>query len=167
LAEGQADDESDALVKRDRVVTLLMRWTDTNTVTWLVGATLLIFLVGCDDKKTEEGDPGDEAETDSGDGDGDGITCPDPFPEFDKSCTAVEDCFVALHQVSCCGTLVAIGLNVADQPTFNEVEMVCVSEYPECECAPGPIVTDDGSETEDFTMITVECVQNSCTTTVP
>jgi hypothetical protein len=152
--------------------------------TLIVGASLVLLVsVGCDkaddgdtagDGSTTSGDgdgeseTGDgEGETGDGDGDGDPIMCPDQFPSFDKSCVDVGECVIALHQTNCCGTLAAIGINVAEQAAFEAAEAICESQYPGCGCAAGPTTAEDGNSSTDDTAIVVDCVEGSCTTLVP
>ncbi len=88
------------------------------------------------------------------------------FPLLDKTCSVASDCFVARHMINCCGTQVAIGLNVASESEFGPGETACASAYPACGCAPLPPAAEDG-RTEAAGTIEVECVSQRCTTFVP
>ena len=154
-----------------------MRGTESK----LVGISLAVLLsLACDDKDvgTETGDAGDgdgdagtgdggDGDTGDGDGDGDGdggVMCPDQFPVFSKACADTAACEIAFHTVSCCGTEVAIGIATSELAAFEQAEVVCDSQYPECDCASLPTMTEDGQSTEDPSLITVECVEGSCMT---
>jgi hypothetical protein len=144
---------------------------------------VLLVSVACD--KGNDGDTGGDGETtngdgdgettvgdgdgDSGDGDGDGdpIMCPEQFPSFDKSCAGVGECVIALHQVDCCGTMIAFGINASELAAFEAAEATCASQYPGCECAPGPTSAEDGDSSQDPSAIVVDCVMGSCATSIP
>lgn len=106
----------------------------------------------------------------TGDTDGSGISCtsePQVFPSFDRTCAAAEDCSLVFHQLDCCGTLVAWGLNSNDAKPFAEVEAMCQMQFPMCDCSPMPTVTDDGKTVEDAATIMVACMDGSCHSFVP
>ncbi|GMV40778.1 MAG: hypothetical protein AMXMBFR64_24940 [Myxococcales bacterium] len=63
------------------------------------------------------------------------------FPTFDKGCGSNAGCAVALHQVDCCGTAVALGIATSEVPAFEAAEALCLSQYPACDC--GPVSTTD------------------------
>jgi hypothetical protein len=77
---------------------------------------------------------------------------------LDHSCTADADCEVALHQTDCCGSLVAVGINVAADGTFQADETACDATYPGCGCAPAPTMTDSGETATDPGTIQAACV---------
>ncbi|MBM4389220.1 MAG: hypothetical protein FJ088_15900, partial [Deltaproteobacteria bacterium] len=84
------------------------------------------------------------------------------FPEFDKSCEKDEDCVLVYHQINCCGTLVAWGLNAFEKTAFEYAESVCQSQYPPCGCAQAPTMAEDlntAFSEEDFS---VKCTQEKC-----
>jgi hypothetical protein len=89
------------------------------------------------------------------------------FPTFAKTCTMATDCATALHTVSCCGTLTAIGINVAEKPAFNAAEATCEMQYPACGCAQSPTTTEDGKTSMDDTQIQVGCTNGQCMTFLP
>jgi len=84
------------------------------------------------------------------------------FPEFDRACTEPADCAVALHQVDCCGSLVAWGINSAELARFDKAEKLCGEMFPICDCAPMPTLVEDGSSTELNETIAVTCEAGSC-----
>jgi len=88
------------------------------------------------------------------------------FPTFDKSCTLASDCFIAIHQINCCGSMKALGLNQAEQARFAADEKICQGQYPGCGCAAAPTVAEDGQSESAGKMIVVECQARQCTTLV-
>ena len=81
------------------------------------------------------------------DGSGSAVQCgtsPSKFPVFAKGCAADGECFVALHQVNCCGTQVALGLSKGEASAFEAAEKQCVSQYPGCGCAQFATQAEDG-----------------------
>lgn len=88
------------------------------------------------------------------------------FPALDKACVQTSDCFIAQHQIDCCGTFDAIGLNVASQAMFASDEAACEAKYPGCGCASRPTMAEDGRSQADGT-IAVRCEAQQCRTYVP
>jgi hypothetical protein len=101
---------------------------------------------------------------------GDGVSCTGQnptFPAFDKICERADECFVAFHMVSCCGSQVAIGVSNVDRDRFAADEAVCESQYPACGCPPGPTQAEDGNTTIDNNRIVVQCTSaRQCATAV-
>ena len=94
------------------------------------------------------------------DASGDAVTCSaqnPTFPTFDKTCERADECFVALHMVSCCGTQVAIGMNTTERDRFNADETRCDAQYPGCGCPVGPTTAEDGNMTINNNEIVVQC----------
>jgi hypothetical protein len=89
------------------------------------------------------------------------------FPMFDKTCTVAADCVTALHMINCCGTLTAIGINVAEKPAFDAAESTCQMQYPGCGCAQFPTTTEDGKMSMDDNQIQVACSNGQCMTFLP
>jgi hypothetical protein len=88
------------------------------------------------------------------------------FPVLDKACAVASDCFIADHVVSCCGTQIAIGLNVSTMTAFVAAEQACQAAYPSCDCDVTPTMAEDGRSSVDG-AITVQCDQGLCRTSVP
>ncbi len=88
------------------------------------------------------------------------------FPLLDKRCVAPSDCAIAQHMVSCCGTMIAIGLANTSIAAFDSAETACAAGYPGCGCASLPTAAEDGRTEVDGT-IEVTCDAGSCTTFVP
>jgi hypothetical protein len=88
------------------------------------------------------------------------------FPTFDKSCDAATDCLIGLHQVDCCGSLVAIGIRASERDRFQADEARCVAMYPGCDCAGRPTLAEDG-HTGTYDRLVVRCDGGRCMTTFP
>ncbi|MSP60993.1 MAG: hypothetical protein EXR72_11740 [Myxococcales bacterium] len=88
------------------------------------------------------------------------------FPEFDRACAAAQDCFIALHQINCCGSLAALGLSGKEKGRFEAAEKICEAQYPGCGCASQPTVADDGKSESQGHPIAVSCVAGKCRTSV-
>ena len=87
------------------------------------------------------------------------------FPTFDRSCTQTSDCIAAVHQVDCCGTHVASGINISQSAAFNAAEMTGRGMYPECGCRPRGLIGEDGVLiARDFAVsgAQAECVAGVC-----
>jgi hypothetical protein len=168
-----------------------MQWTESKT--FMCASLALLLNLACDEGKdigtgTESGESGEagdgdgdggdgdgdgdtengdgDGDGDTGDGDGDGVMCPEQFPSFSKACADTAACSIAYHTVNCCGTNAAIGIATTELAAFEEAEAICDSQLPMCDCAPFPTGTEDGQSTEDPNLITVECVEGSCMTSV-
>jgi hypothetical protein len=87
------------------------------------------------------------------------------FPVLDKACTFASDCFIAYHMGDCCGSEIAIGLNVSTMSAFAAAEQACEAAFPPCGCRGLPTRAEDGRST-DGTII-VGCDQGLCRTSVP
>jgi hypothetical protein len=88
------------------------------------------------------------------------------FPTFDKTCSNVDDCAIAIHQSNCCGATLAIGITKAEQDRFAADEKTCVDQYPLCGCPATPTITEDGQAQTAGKMIIVQCQSGRCMTTV-
>lgn len=89
------------------------------------------------------------------------------FPPLDKRCARATDCFIAVHQVNCCGTQAAVGFNRSAQVAFEQAEPGCAAAYPGCGCAQFPTMAEDG-RTETDGPIEVRCdADQLCRTFVP
>ena len=83
------------------------------------------------------------------------------FPTFDRSCHTDTDCFVAMHQTDCCGSIVAMGLSASQRVAFEAAETLCDRMYPSCACDPRPPFADDGRSGSAAT-IAVRCDAGVC-----
>lgn len=88
------------------------------------------------------------------------------FPSFNKSCAVAADCIVAVHQINCCGSQRALGVNLAEKARFDADEKVCRAQYPRCGCPTLPTVADDGKSSQrgDGSDIGVGCSAGACAT---
>ena len=89
------------------------------------------------------------------------------FPSFDRSCAKDADCFVAVHQINCCGTHVAWGLNTSAQAAFAAAEATCESQYPGCGCAAYQTMAEDGYATFDNSLFAATCDAGTCRSSMP
>ena len=103
--------------------------------------------------------------------DGAGVQCSaggdNTFPSFDTSCAKDADCFVAVHQINCCGTHVAWGLNASAQAAFAAAEATCVSQYPGCGCAEFETMAQDGYSSFDNSLFAARCEAGTCRSWMP
>ena len=88
------------------------------------------------------------------------------FPWFDRKCLAATDCAVVFHQINCCGTRVAQGINALGVDAFASAEAVCDSQYPACGCAESPTTADDGNWGFGPDAFGVSCRNGDCYTFV-
>lgn len=116
----------------------------------------------------ETGGTGTSAAT-GGETTGGSLVCEDPlqFPGVGKQCVSDGDCAVVFHQVDCCGSLVAIGVDGMSVDEFDQTEALCAAKFPECDCAPMPTIAEDGDATEDVAQIVAHCVMGQCQSEVP
>ncbi|HEY0135744.1 MAG TPA: hypothetical protein VGB85_16785 [Nannocystis sp.] len=92
---------------------------------------------------------------------------PPVFPDFDESCGVAEDCAIVFHQIDCCGSKAAWGVNADVAKAFGDAEAMCVMQYNQCDCPTLPPVADDGKSAEDPALIQVDCNDGQCQTYVP
>ena len=130
---------------------------------WIVG---LLALAACGGGGGGGGGDGGGA-----DGGGGAVMCtatPPVFPGFDKGCTGASSCVIAFHQISCCGTRRALGINHAAKAAFDAAEATCEAQYPGCGCAQGPTSAEDGKTTTTESTIAVTCTPaGMCSTSIP
>ncbi len=94
------------------------------------------------------------------------------FPTFDNGCSDTINCSIGLHQINCCGTLLAIGINHAFRDAFDKAEaswrMACPAA---CGCVAGPTRAEDGKVgSSQSVMVTCESSgpgSGRCTTFFP
>lgn len=75
-----------------------------------------------------------------------------------RTCTSDASCFVALHQINCCGTEVATGLSTSERTRFEMLEPVCRASYPACGCPTMQTTTDTGELVTDPSQVRVGCI---------
>lgn len=117
----------------------------------------LALLVGCSEShSSDDGGAHDagarvDASTDAGP--------PCAFIEsVDRTCLGDEACVVAVHQVNCCGSEIATGIDRGERERFDALEALCVESYPGCGCAAGPTMTDSGEIVTDLASVQVGCI---------
>jgi len=66
------------------------------------------------------------------------------FPAWLDTCKVDSDCVVAQHQINCCGTNVALGINACAKDKFAAAEATCEGQYPGCGCASFATLAQDG-----------------------
>lgn len=93
--------------------------------------------------------------------------CPGMFPTtFDKSCNTDTDCAIAFHQVACCGTELAMGINSAQLAAFDAAEKAWRAKCPPCDCPKRATGTE--SSTCCFNpSVAVRCAAGQCRTGCP
>jgi hypothetical protein len=94
-------------------------------------------------------------------------TNPPAWPTFDRACWDDAWCSAAMHQVDCCGSVVATGILHPESMKFELAEAVCRSQQGICDCAPKPTRTDTGQVATDPAAIKVRCQSGVCTTYLP
>lgn len=132
-------------------------------------AVAQLALLACD--SNDPGGTGGSAGHGPGGGGSSAVQCdgvnPSVFPAFDKSCAGVGDCVMKEHMIDCCGSMVAMGINAAEDAAFDAAETECQSQYPACGCAPLPTVAEDGQRPDGGAGIQLDCLGGSCSTFVP
>src|SRR5690349_14293245 len=103
----------------------------------LAAAVLALVLSACGSNKRSACEASDGGSCDEVSCSGSHIS----FPTFDKTCSSVTDCAIAIHQTTCCGSTLAIGLNKAEQQRFAADEKTCLDQYPLCTCPATPTMT--------------------------
>lgn len=115
---------------------------------------------------TDDGGAGDDAAP----GDGGNAGACDFFDGLERGCGTDMNCGVVTHQVDCCGTEIARGVNHAEVTRFGMLEPACRASYPACGCAAQPTMTDSGEVVTDPGSVQVACVaqgpENVCMTYV-
>jgi len=97
---------------------------------------------------------------DGGSKEGGGQCTNGQFPMFEKGCTSSDTCIVELHQIDCCGSLAAIGVNHSVKDQFDNAEKTWRASCPQCGCDPGQTKAESGMMC-DTSKIAVKCVMNS------
>lgn len=86
------------------------------------------------------------------------------LPPMNKSCRVDADCYVATHVIDCCGSVIQVGLNVAERDRFATAEQTC--EQALCFCMPQYPEADDGRTQSASAPIDVACCGGLCRTFV-
>jgi len=130
-----------------------------------VTATLIACSATTFPTPTDDGGADGAATDGSADGRFPGACTPDGgFPSFVKGCTTVDNCVFKLHQLDCCGSMLAIGMNHAEAIAFDKTELEWRTACPKCACPSGPTVAEDG-KTGPSLDVKLTCDGNVCKTT--
>ncbi len=89
------------------------------------------------------------------------------FPAFPKTCSADSDCGVAIHQINCCGSTVAWGLDSCALTPFASAEKQCEGQYPGCGCAAFQTRAEDGYSAATPGDFAAKCDAGTCRSYVP
>ncbi len=91
-----------------------------------------------------------------------GPVCTDPatFPKFEKGCGEDKNCVVGMHQINCCGSMLAIGMNHGVIDAFNTAEKAWAATCPKCGCPTLPPVDESGKTGSGFDA---KCIGGKCT----
>jgi hypothetical protein len=142
----------------------------TSTILACSGATATDLLGdaaadGTTDGTTADGSSSDASAGDVGPDGFPGACTPDGgFPNFQKGCGGNANCIVKLHQIDCCGSMIAIGLNHAEFAAFDTAEQAWEAACPKCKCPPKPTVAEDGNSGPNAN-VKVSCDNGTCKTT--
>ena len=91
--------------------------------------------------------------------------CEDIGPH-NTACTEPSDCRLVFHQVDCCGSQEALGINESEATQYQQLENMCVASEPTCDCIPEETVAQDGNSGPGY-RIAVDCVGGQCESYVP
>jgi len=87
---------------------------------------------------------------------------------WNNGCTADADCVTKLHQIDCCGTMKAIGLNKSESAAFDALEAQCAATSPACGCASQVTTAEDGHSLPGWSSdFPVACKAGQCMTYSP
>jgi hypothetical protein len=81
-----------------------------------------------------------------------------PFPlDSFNSCTANTPCVAVLHEVSCCGNRLAVGVNHNESQDFTNAEQAWEATCPKCGCPVGVNVDAQDGKSGPFQSVRVQC----------
>ena len=86
------------------------------------------------------------------------------FPSFQKGCGTDLNCSIRFHQIDCCGSMVALGLNHGEVTAFDKTELAWETSCPKCKCAAKATVAEDGKSGANAD-VKVSCDNGVCRTT--
>lgn len=139
----------------------------TVTILACSGATstdLLGDAGGTADGAAGDGSATDASSVDAGRDGFPGACTPDGgFPSFQKGCGTADNCIIKLHQIDCCGSIIAIGLNHSEFTPFDQTEQAWEAACPRCKCPAQPTVAEDGKSGLNAD-IKVKCDNGVCRT---
>ncbi len=88
---------------------------------------------------------------------------------YDKGCVTPADCAIGRHLTDCCGSEIALGINVSETGRFDGTAGVCDGGGPFCDCASRGVVAEDGRQSHDplnLSDVRVSCPGGLCTTSI-
>jgi hypothetical protein len=88
---------------------------------------------------------------------------------YDKSCAAAADCAIGRHYLDCCGSEIALGINVSEAARFDASGGICNGQGPLCACASQGLVAEDGQHSHDLehlSDVSVACNAGRCETSI-
>ena len=139
-----------------------------STVIACSGATTTDLLTpdGSTDGSSNDGSSKDTSVVDaSADGFPGACTPSAIFPSFQKGCGTTANCIIKLHQIDCCGSMAAIGLNHGEFAAFDQSEQAWESSCPRCKCVAKATVAEDGNSGPNAD-VKVSCDNGVCRTTL-
>jgi hypothetical protein len=89
------------------------------------------------------------------------------FNDVTKGCTVSAGCIVVEHQVDCCGSIVAVGINHASKDAFDADEKMWRASCPGCGCPARPTTAEDGKQVVDPGVVSATCTMGVCRSYVP
>jgi hypothetical protein len=88
---------------------------------------------------------------------------------YDKGCVTPSDCAIGLHFMDCCGSEIALGINVSEKGRFDAAAGICDGGGPLCDCASSGVIAEDGRpshEPQTLADVRVSCPGGRCTTSI-
>ncbi len=121
------------------------------------GGGLLDGSTGGPDASANDGAVGDGGRPDAS-----GTTCnldggAFPLDSFAKVCLGDGTCLSELHEVSCCGARLAVGIDQSAKDDFAKAEKAWEATCPQCECPIDPGAVAEDGKTGPAAKVQVKC----------
>ena len=87
------------------------------------------------------------------------------FPNFQKGCGTIANCIIKLHQIDCCGSAIAIGINHGEFAAFDAAEAEWRNSCPKCGCPAMATLAENG-KTGLNADVKVACDNGVCRTSL-
>jgi len=128
-------------------------------------ALVTVTLIACSASTFPEpaGDAGVAADAASEGGFPGACTEAGSFPAFPKGCGSTANCIIKLHQIDCCGTMMALGINHGEFAAFDAAETAWETACPKCKCPVGLTQAEDGKAGATVD-VKVSCDNGTCKT---
>ena len=81
-------------------------------------------------------------------------------PSDMKACSIDADCTTGKHELSCCGSMVIVGVTKTRKAAYDACEAAWDKHFPACGCPSAPDVAEDGKQVSAGTL-EVHCVDFS------